>query len=317
MINPDHLSIVARLDDVIVRHTSFAAALDGIQDCIQMSQFYKAPVGCLLTAKGGFGKSTIGEILKATMPSTIETDRKLNCERRIMPMIESLIPKPTTIASVAANILASLGDPNPFAGSIKDQTDRICKLLRSCKTRFIFLDEYNHLFDIETKKTKVNKIVAEWLKTLVNLSGIPICLSGVPGLTHLLTDDPQHGGRFAYNFEMHDLMPNDSDGGDLGAFFDELRSNIETIMHIEFMHGFEMYPFYDQLYLATSGNPRFIKFLIKDALLDLLSSRAKTLSPYNFSEAWKKGSTKNISKTKEDPFLLSSAEVNKYLTGVR
>jgi hypothetical protein len=136
-------------------------------------------------------------------------------------------------------------------------------------------------------------------------------------LAHLLTDDNQHGGRFAYNFEMHNLMPSDEEGGELGAFFDELRSNIEILMHIEFMHGFDMHPFYDQLYLATDGIPRFIKFLIKDALLDLLSSRAKTLSPYNFSEAWKKGSTKSVSKTKEDPFMLSSAEVSKYLKGVR
>jgi hypothetical protein len=158
MINPEHLSIVARLDDVIVKHTSFAAALDGIQDCIQKSQYYKAPVGCLLTAKGGFGKSTIGEILKTMMPPTIETDKKSNCIKRILPMIESLIPKPTTIRNVAASILASLGDPNPFAGSIMDQTDRICNLLRVCKTGFMFLDEYNHLFNTETQKAKVNKI---------------------------------------------------------------------------------------------------------------------------------------------------------------
>jgi Bacterial TniB protein len=312
MIKPENLLLASHLDRVIVNHTDFQQALTGIEDCIQKSKFYRDPIGCMLTAEGGHGKSTIGEILKSRMPQSVISDN--NQIRKIVPLLNSSIPSSATIKGLASTLLKDLCDPNPYVGSTLQLTARLCGLLSSCNTEVIFLDEFHHLFKLSKSSAVINKEVANWIKALINETKICICLVGVPGFAKFFFEDTQYAGRFSYHFEIKSLKPlNRKNGGDIAGFFNELRSNMKTLMSIEFDEGFDArHSFYDQLYLATGGNPKFIKFLTKDAILNLLNGSRKEIGVINFSNAWKKGVTAAVSITKKDPFSMGFDELSEY-----
>ncbi|RBH41644.1 hypothetical protein C3F00_040660, partial [Pseudomonas sp. MWU13-2860] len=59
---------VATLDEVMIRHPAMDLALNGIQRCIAQSTQFKEPVGCMLLAEGGMGKSTVCRIIQASLP---------------------------------------------------------------------------------------------------------------------------------------------------------------------------------------------------------------------------------------------------------
>jgi hypothetical protein len=317
MINPEHIALVSKLEDVIINHTKFSTALNGILECLEKSKYYKNPVGCILTAEGGFGKSTIGEILHMKFPRQVTMEN--NHHMQIVPFLTSSIPSSTTIKGLASELLESLGDPNPGAGTCYEITNRLCNLLIICKTQLIYLDEFNHLFKVSRNSAAINREVADWIKTLINKTGVCICLVGVPGFSQYFLKDTQYAGRFCYHFEITKLKTvNKNNGGELEGFFKEMQSNIERYMGIEFIPGFDTYPFYDQLYLASAGIPKFIKLLTKDALLNYLDGdHDGKLASYHFSRAWQKGSTKGVCLTNKDPFTINSNEITEYLTGIK
>lgn len=311
----EHIEIAAKLDELIINHTSFADAIIGIKNCINQNKFYKDPKGCLLVANGGFGKTTIGEILSSEMPQIIErTDRLIT---KKVPFLVATIPPSATIKRLASVLLRELGDPNPIIGDSTDLTERLCALLIQCETVSIFLDEFHHLFKLSKTHMMINKEVADWIKTIADRAHVCICLIGTEGFSDFFYRESQYKRRFPQAFKIGPLKTdNRKDGGNIAAFFNEIRNFIENETQIRFHDGFDAYPFYEQLYLATAGIPAFIKMLCQDLILVALENAEDTkIHAGYFSQAWKKGNMETVCITKKDPFSMSSGQIAEYFRG--
>ena len=194
---------VAKINRFIVRHSEFDYAFEGITQCMLKSQIYGEPIGSILHADGGHGKTLLCKAIIKQMPSS---QRIVDgYEKSIIPAFYAQIPSPATVKSVGSMLLKELGDPNPLSGDTTQITLRLCHLLRQCETKLVFLDEFHHLFRFQKTVTKLNIVVCDWIKSIVNETQISFCLAGLSQFVPLLEMDSQLSRRFQYHFPLNAL----------------------------------------------------------------------------------------------------------------
>ena len=296
---------VAQLDKIIIAHDAFSAALHGIEDCMAKSQFYREPIGSLLLAEGGMGKTTVYRTILSRLPKAVERDE--NCDRTIVPAFYFEIPSPATVKSVAASMLEALGADRHLSGaSAAFMTDRLCKLLGKSKTMIVFADEFHNLFNFGPRSTKVNTAVCNWIKWMVNNTKISFCLVGLPAIASFLLADSQLARRFPMHYHLRPLSPGDQERpGALVPFVIEAMQQSKQRLQFESVPKMESLYSANQIYAATGGNPSFVIALIKEAALNALGSGATHMTMENFATAWDSGTSNSASLVRENPFRLS------------
>jgi predicted AAA+ superfamily ATPase len=144
---------------------------------------------CLfITGETGVGKTTLIEAYEREYPR-VETEDGTDVR-----VLTAAIPVPATVKSLSTTLLENIGDPVADRGTIINQTSRLKKLIKACGVELIILDEFQHVIDRDS--TKVLATVADWLKTLLNETGVPIVLIGMPSSTVILDANPQLRRRF-------------------------------------------------------------------------------------------------------------------------
>lgn len=300
------LQRVALLDKVVVPHPAWERAMQGIQECVAKSEVYREPVGSLLLADGGMGKTTVCRAILAQMPHTTQVEQQL--EKTLIPAFYAEVPSPTTVKSVAASLLAKLNDPSPQAGNTGQMTQRLCKLLAACETKLVLLDEFHHLFDIRKTSTRVNSNVCNWIKSLVNQTRVTFCLVGLPQFAPILSCDSQLARRFSLEFSLPPLrVGTTAEPGALLLFLAQIK---QTLLH---KLQFQAVPYLDQhdialqIYAATGGSPAFVMALVKEAVRFALDAQSTHLTLDDFSLAWDAGITAKASLSRDNPFKSSLA----------
>jgi hypothetical protein len=300
----NHIETIAKLDKIIVRHSEFSKAVNGIVDCLNKSLAYQEPIGCLLTGNGGYGKTTVCRVIMSKMP--LSTKREDAYEKTIIPAFYSSVPSPATVKSVAAALLTQLNDPSPLAGTTSHMTKRLCLLLKQCETKLVFLDEFHHLFAIQKTSTKINSDVCNWIKSLVNETRISFCLVGTPDFVSLLATDTQLSRRFPVHFKLQLLkLDTKKQIGHLKPFVAEITKQAIRIIGLQSLPNFNDEHTSHQLLAATTGNPAFVMSLIKESLLVCLNSGRNAVTTDDFATAWDSGITARVSLTKENPFRMN------------
>jgi hypothetical protein len=303
-LNP--LQRVALLDKVVIPHPAWAQAMQGIQDCVAKSEVYREPVGSLLLADGGMGKTTVCRAILARMPHTTKVESRV--AKTLIPAFYAEVPSPATVKSVAANLLAKLGDPNPFAGNTAQITHRVCTLLAKCETKLVLLDEFHHLFDIRKTSTRVNSDVCNWIKSLVNETKVTFCLVGLAKFAPILAIDSQLARRFPLQFELSPLRVGSP--GQRGPLFSFLGVLKQTLLHKLQFHAVPHLDRDDttlQIYAATGGSPAFVMALAKEAARFALEANSSQLTLDDLSQAWDSGVTAKASLSRNNPFRMSAA----------
>ncbi|MEE9885520.1 TniB family NTP-binding protein [Acinetobacter baumannii] len=295
---------VAQLNQFVIRHPEFDHAFNSIQECMKKSTAYNEPIGSLLLADGGLGKTTICKAIVKQMPPSTRIDGAY--EKTITPTFYAHIPSPASVKSVAGNLLQQLGDPNPLSGSAAQMTTRLCKLLEQCETKLVFLDEFHHLFRFQKTSTKLNIIICDWIKSLVNETKISFCLVGLPQFAPQLEMDSQLARRFQYHFHLHPLTLGSYDSkGIIFPFLAEIENQTKVRCNVSFEDKLDSPLLAQQIYAATNGNPSFIKSLLRDSILYALKDFREIITSDDFSKAWQQGTTAQVSLTKMDPFKMS------------
>ena len=59
---------VGQLNDIVITSDEFMNAFTGIQRCAERSVAYNEPIGSMLLAKGGLGKTTLCHTILNQMP---------------------------------------------------------------------------------------------------------------------------------------------------------------------------------------------------------------------------------------------------------
>ncbi|WP_082793240.1 TniB family NTP-binding protein [Collimonas pratensis] len=301
--NPAHARI-ATLDAVVVAHNALKTALEGIEQCISWSAVSKEPRGAVLVGVGGTGKTTIcNTILKKFPPHDIVEPHAMI---RMVPAFFASVPSPSTIKSLATNLLEQLGDPSPNRGNATSLTDRLCKLIKLCRTKIIILDEFHHLL-AESSVGEARTIkICNWLKTLINETGVMVCLVGLPACEALVNHDSQMSRRFTHRFRLKELSIGTSSApGPLQGFLLALSKEFVARLNLDGFVDFKEHLHVLQMWAATSGNPAFVSLLLKEATSIALSAGRNTMVVSDLDEAFSRGITLSVARTSTNPFTMS------------
>lgn len=183
------MELAASFRKQIVHYPAYTQAIKAVERCHRMGRVGLEEPDCLLiTGVSGAGKSTIRKQYAARFPRYEDPDRTR------IPVLHLQLPAQPTIKNVAERILLELGDPFAERSSAESKTARIITLLRECRTELVILDEFQHFVD--SARGKVDYLVADWLKQIINATRIPFILMGLPRCQQILVVNEQLRRRF-------------------------------------------------------------------------------------------------------------------------
>ncbi|MRX08144.1 AAA family ATPase [Pseudoduganella sp. FT25W] len=295
---------IAQIDTTIVNHSKLRAAHEGLDECIAWSEANREPAGAVLVGEGGMGKTTICNAILRRYPPSIK--KTASVEVSIVPAFYASVPSPSSIKSLAAELLKRLGAPRPGAGTASSLTERLIVLLKIAETKIILLDEFQHLLaDSKVGDARSNN-VCDWIKTLINNTGVTICLVGTPACEALVNSDLQLAGRFARRFRLYPLnIGTSEERGELERFLIAIVEKFKERLGFLTTLDFSDHSNSVRVWAATSGNPRFVMRLLKEAAVLAWAAGRKNLTIGDLAEAYAKGITQSASKFNGNPFVVT------------
>lgn len=178
----------AFIDRILIMYKGFQDLLDELDFCnlyTQSSSTHNPPCLAILGATGA-GKT---KLIEEWLTRNNNTRTELPGGSRI-PYLYVSVPAQASIKGTATAFLTKLGDPNPGRGTQWNMVTRLHMLLKSCGVRMIFVDEFQHTVNKDTKL--VLHAVTDFLKDIINQSAIPMILVGQTGEAEpILLANPQ------------------------------------------------------------------------------------------------------------------------------
>src|SRR5215207_6293391 len=197
----DRIQMVERLYINFPRNHS---ALNAIGNCHSHAKLSKEPEGILILGDTGAGKTTVVKLYMRSHPRIVTE------EATVVPVLYASVPVPATCKSLVTALLSAIGDPAAVKGSQISQTLRLKRYLDACCVELLILDEFQHFQDRDSHK--VLKTVSDWLKLLMDETGVPIVLTGLP-YSHTILDadgNKQLQRRFGVRIELEAFRYNTS-----------------------------------------------------------------------------------------------------------
>lgn len=178
-----------RVERIHIKFPRFGGVLEKIAYCHMHSKIAAEPECLLITGLQGAGKTTLCRSYARKYPS------RLDREGKTIPVLSTFVPSITTKKSLPTRLLDAMGDGSADRGTSVSQTLRVIKLVRECGVELIILDEFQHFIDSESNVVLRN--ISDWLKDLINETGKPVVLVGMPDSEIVLRANPQLERRFS------------------------------------------------------------------------------------------------------------------------
>lgn len=188
------------IEHILIMHKGFTDLLAELDYCnlYTQSNSTQNPPCLAILGETGAGKTKLVEEWLARNNTT----RRETLDGSCIPYLSVSVPAQASIKGTAAAFLATLGDPNPGRGTQWNMVTRLHMLLKSCQVRMIFVDEFQHILDRDTQR--VLNAVTDFLKDVINQSGIPMILIGQKGEAEpILRTNPQLSRRVGSPRYMH------------------------------------------------------------------------------------------------------------------
>lgn len=278
------LSVRRGLHEVVVNHSSFVQALDGIGRIIQLGNDLGSPIGMCLIAPSGCGKSLLIDLLSRNACGW----PFLNAQS----VLVAALKEAPTVAHIQSELLNCFKYPIPIRASASTNAKVNSVLVEAVARRKIQLtaiDEYQQVF--LCGKDGVRRSVNDWLKRFMTLTEKPVLLTGTEELSSLVNVDAQISTRISGTFR---LMPFKHDAeckGVLKAYEDSCEAVDLAPMRNEYSR---------EMYLASQGVFRTLKGLILESAMVALDDNATTLSRKHLGTAFFR--MFGPASTRENPF---------------
>jgi len=256
------------------------------------------PMCILVVGETGTGKS---EFIKKYLNKYQPIEEK---ERTHIPVLVSSLPKAKHPKPVVAQLLRDLGDPLGGTGGDTDQlTDRLVTLLIATGNEIIILDEFQHA--IETKSNQVVYDIADWIKTLINKTKIPVVLFGLPWSSYILEVNHQLKRRFSMRHELINYTLDDFEHFQM--FIQKVQEQLLKKVNIKCEENLWSHNLAFRLFAASSGNiSELMNKIIKPVALDLVRSNESIISVSKLASTAKR----NLGLLdEENPFIIDMSSI--------
>ncbi|BDX08082.1 TniB family NTP-binding protein [Planctobacterium marinum] len=249
-----------------------------MQSCL-ISKGLPPPKCMLITGDTGAGKTTLIKQFIKAYPSDDSANRSK------IPILHTTLPENATPKTASQQLLSDLGDPLYFDGNDPIYfRKKIATLLKETDTQLIFLDEFQHM--IERNTGDVISRTTDWLKLLIELTEIPIILSGMPYCEMVLRHNSQLSERVFYRITLPPFRVNDPKQREYYLIF---LTMIDKNLPFKFEATLTEGSMPKRLYAYSNGNMRKLKSIISEASEIAIFNDDKSLKLEHFKEAAEPG----------------------------
>jgi hypothetical protein len=280
----DALIVGRRLNKVVVNHSSFVQALEGIGRIIQLGNELGAPRGMCLVAPSGCGKSLLIDLLRTNAcgwpflnPQSI--------------LVAALKENPT-VSHVQGELLSQFKypiTPKPSERNNSSVNKVLVHAIAHNKIQLTAIDEYQHIF--LTRTDGVRRSINDWLKRYMTLTERPILLTGTEELLALENGDPQISTRISSTFR---LAPFKHDAEWKGV----LKCFIESCPEVDLRSMLSLSS--RDLHTASQGVFRNVKQLVVEAAMIAVDDQHKALDRTHLCLAFAR--VYGAASSRENPF---------------
>lgn len=185
----------------IIPHDAFRNATEQIEQAFKYAQNKGEGEALALIGESGTGKTSVLDAVRSRHESVSGADRD------IIPILSATVPSEPTVKSLAAVLLAAIGDSRPEQGTEPELTRRLKSHIKATGTCMIMIDEFQHFYD--RGRHKVMHKVADWLKELIDATKTTLVVAGLPYGTSVIDQNEQLARRFSASLSLPRFSWND------------------------------------------------------------------------------------------------------------
>lgn len=256
-----------------IYHPTFNQAYKHIHKAF--GSYGRRPACCYVTGDSGVGKTTLAKTVYYEIMGTFEPSSVAN----IIPVVMVALQDKTLPDDVRKDILDKLDvDSTGYSG--RRLRTLLEKQLKVCGVQLIIFDEFQHL--VRKYDRDVNRNACNFIKNLIDTTGIPVVLLGTPNGKKLFELYDELRTRFVCAGEL-ELMSCDND-----FTFDYFSIYLADLMRrfplktVDLSKGDSPY----RVMLATGGNLRTLELLLSEVLAENYNS-TKELGLKDYQEAYR------------------------------
>jgi hypothetical protein len=189
------LIVGRRLNNVVVSHSTFVQAMDGIGRIIQLGNELGSPRGMCLIAPSGCGKSLVIDLLRTNSCGWPFLNQQ--------SVLVAALKENPTVAHVQNELLNHFKyaiNPKPSERTNSHVNNVLVRAIAHNKIQLTAIDEYQHVF--LTRTDGVRRSINDWLKRYMTLTERPVLLTGTEELSALESGDPQISTRISSTFRL-------------------------------------------------------------------------------------------------------------------
>lgn len=308
-VSIEALANCSKIHEIVIMTDDTKRAIHTISEMIETTDIaFRAdkrppPDSICITGLPGVGKTTLTKILLQKYPNDVIEHNNTKIHRcRILKTIATGVSI-KSLAVTMLNQISTLDAPNSSQAVL---TDRLAVQLISSKTNLIIVDEFHELIN-----DKNGLHVMRWLKSLINLTSIPILVLGTPGVESLIDSNDEIARRFkkiTLNSLRYDIeMLNCEFKSYVNALADQYKSSIGFSNFYEFNDRSD----YLRLFLATNGHRSNIAELYKEAAKEAIRDGCNFTKASHFIDAFESAKMYGLEVGSLNPFLLGLEDVQK------
>lgn len=264
------------VDQVLVPHTAFEAAVKRVRQCLASVKGAAEPICLPLLGESRTGKSRVQNTVMQDFPA------QRTSEGLIVPILRARTPSKPTVKGLAQVLLRALGDPLWEKGTENTLTARLMTLLVKAQTLMIILDEFQHFYDKTSHR--VIHHTADWLKILVDESQVALVVSGLPSCMAVIRQNEQLAGRFMAPVTMPRFnWVNDKDREEFCAILSTFHEELSKHFEIPDLGTDEMA---FRVYCATGGLVGYVAKFMRHMVWNAIDTKNPTVGLKELQQAF-------------------------------
>jgi energy-coupling factor transporter ATP-binding protein EcfA2 len=264
---------VAQLKAIYVEYDQTVAVTRRIRQLMAVGGLGNDASISLLTGESGVGKSTVIEAFAAANPP------RRSAEGVERPVALQPLFTPCTVKAMVVGGLEALEVPCSDRSTLSSLHRLWVHHLREQDVRLIIADEVQHL--LEPGRDRLIHQVADYLKTLLNETRIPILCVGLPSAEMILQENPQLERRSDMRVRLRPFVWREN-----GAHFRTFLHVLKTRLPFDEPPALEEQGFAHAMFEATDGYVGRVVRLTRQACIGCILRGSRTVTIADFAQAF-------------------------------